>query len=124
MVTASIFRPSGRNSHGDPIDADGNVVRDDTTPFGTVDIIVGGDSGTSRNVTPFGRGETVSTAGMIGYEIASGVTLQPGDILIVGRWAYDTEGTRYKIVGPSLWPDAHSLSGRPLRFRWVSYVAN
>lgn len=124
MITATILRPAGRNEHGDPIDQDGNVVHDDTTVFGTVDIIVGGDSGTSRSVTPFGRGETVSTSGMIGYEIASGVALQPGDVLVVGRWAYDTVGSRYKIIGPPLWPDAHSVSGRPMRYRWHSFVAN
>lgn len=117
MITATIYRAAARNEDGDPIDTDGSVVRDDTVAVGTVDIIVGGNSGSTRSVTPFGRGETVSTAGQIGYPIASGVTLQPDDILVV-------DGQRYKIIGPSLWPDAHSLSGRPLQLRWVSYVAN
>jgi hypothetical protein len=117
VITATILRPVGLNDDGDPIDGDGNVIRDDAVSVGTVDIIVGGDSGSTRSVTQFGRGETVSTSGQIGYPISSGVTLQPGDILVVG-------GARYKIIGPTLWPDQHSLTGRPLRFRWVSYVAN
>lgn len=54
---------------------------------------------------------------MVGYPITLGITLQPNDILAVG-------GQRLKVIGPSLWPDTHSLSGRPLRYRWVSYVAN
>ncbi|MCA2261986.1 hypothetical protein A5626_09590 [Mycobacterium marseillense] len=116
---ATVFRAAGRNEHGDPIDNDGIVVRDDDVPLGTLDVIVGGDSGATRSASQERglRGDVVSTSGMVGYPIASGITLQPNDILAVG-------GQRLKVIGPSLWPDTHSLSGRPLRYRWVSYVAN
>lgn len=119
MVSGTVFRPHARDAHGDPIDQDGNVVRDDETPIGTIDVIIGGDSGSTRSVNQdVGlRGDVVSTAGMVGYRIDSGITLQPNDILAIG-------GQRLKVIGPSLWPDTHSLSGRPLRYRWVSYVAN
>lgn len=119
MVTATVYRADRRDAHGDPIDQDGNVVRDDETPIGTIDVIIGGDSGSTRSVNQDAslRGDVVSTAGMVGYPIASGITLQPNDILAIG-------GQRLKVIGPSLWPDTHSLSGRPLRYRWVSYVAN
>lgn len=119
MVTATLCRPAGRNDDRDPIDQDGNVVRDDETPIGTIEVIIGGDSGSTRSVTQDSslRGDVVSTSGMVGYPIASGITLQPNDILFVG-------GQRLKIIGPGLWPDTHSLSGRPLRYRWCSYIAN
>ncbi|ASW91270.1 hypothetical protein [Mycobacterium marseillense] len=120
MTTATVYRAAGRNEYGDPIDADGNVVRDDDVALGTLDVIIGGDSGSTRSVSQERglRGDVVSTSGMIAYRIDSGgITLQPNDILVVG-------GQRLKVIGPSLWPDAHSLSQRPLRYRWVSYVAN
>lgn len=119
MTTATVYRAAGRNEYGDPIDNDGNVVRDDDVALGTLDVIIGGDSGSTRSVTQERslRGDVVSTSGMIGYRIDSGITLQPNDILAIG-------GQRLKVIGPSLWPDAHSLSGRPMRFRWCSYVAN
>ncbi|WP_232518772.1 MULTISPECIES: hypothetical protein [Mycobacterium] len=119
MSSGTVFRPYARDAHGDPIDQDGNVVRVDETPIGTIDVIIGGDSGSTRSVTQDAslRGDVVSTAGMVGYPIASGITLQPNDILAIG-------GQRLKVIGPSLWPDTHSLSGRPLRYRWVSYIAN
>ncbi|WP_145012977.1 hypothetical protein [Mycobacterium marseillense] len=119
MATATVCRAVARDEHGDAIDADGNVVRDDETPIGTIDVIIGGDSGSTRSVNQDAslRGDVVSTAGMVGYPIVSAITLQPNDILAIG-------GQRLKVIGPSLWPDAHSLSGRPLRYRWVSYVAN
>lgn len=118
MITATIYRPAGRNEHGDPIDTDGNVVRNDVA-VGTLDVIIGGDSGSTRSVSQDRglRGDVVSSSGMVGYRVDSGITLQPNDILAVG-------GQRLKVIGPSLWPDTHSLSGRPLRYRWVSYVAN
>lgn len=119
MTTATVYRPVARNDDGDPIDQDGNVIRDDETPLGTIDVIIGGDSGSTRSVSQDSslRGDVVNTSGMVGYPIASGITLQPNDILTVG-------GQRLKVIGPSLWPDTHSLSGRPLRYRWVTYVAN
>ncbi|BCP11882.1 hypothetical protein MINTM020_39800 [Mycobacterium paraintracellulare] len=119
MVTATVYRAAARNEHGDPIDQDGNVVRDDETAIGTIGVIIGGDSGSTRSVSQDSGllGDVVRTAGMVGYPIAAGITLQPNDILRIG-------GQRLKVIGPSLWPDIHSLSGRPLRYRWVSYVAN
>ncbi|WP_225346460.1 hypothetical protein [Mycobacterium intracellulare] len=84
-----------------------------------MDIIIGGDSGSTRSVNQERglRGDVVSTSGMIGYPIDSGITLQPNDILTIGA-------QRLKVIGRSLWPETHSLSGRPLRYRWVSYIAN
>ncbi|ORW91280.1 hypothetical protein AWB92_19070 [Mycobacterium sp. IEC1808] len=119
MLSANVFRAAAFNDDGDPIDGDGNVVRDDAVSIGTIRVIIGGDSGSTRSVAQDSglRGDVVSTAGMVGYPIASGITLQPNDILQVG-------GMRLRVIGPSLWPDAHSLSGRPLRFRWVEYQAN
>jgi hypothetical protein len=122
VTTGIVYRPVARDENGDPVEADGNIVRlsgDDATKIGTVDIIVGGTSGTTRSVQNLGlRGDVVSTDGMLGFPADSPIQLQAGDVV-------ETAGQRWSISGPVLWGwGPHSLTGNPPRFRWISATAN
>lgn len=125
MTTGTVYRPATRDANGDPVDADGNVVRlagDETAAkIGTIDrLIIGGSSGVSRTSVynlPSLRGDVVGTQDLIGFPSDSPVRLQAGDIVQV-------DGQRFAISGPVLFGGSHSLSGRPVRYSWISASSN
>jgi hypothetical protein len=121
-TTGTVYRPIARDANGDPVDADGNVVRldaDGGTNIGTVELVVGGTSGVTRSVQGVDiRGDVVSTDGMLGFPADSPIQLLSGDVV-------EAAGQRWKISGPILWGwGPHSLTGNPPRFRWISATAN
>jgi hypothetical protein len=121
-TTGTVYRAAQKNEHGDPVDADGNIVRlsgDGATKIGTISVIIGGASGTTRSTQVIQiRGDVVSTEGMIGFPADSPIQLEAGDVV-------ETAGQRWAISGPVLWGwGPHSLTGNPPRFRWISATAN
>jgi hypothetical protein len=119
MTAGVVYRALARDENGDPIDADGNVVHDDNAPFGKIDVIIGGTSGSTRTTNQLAglRGDVVSTDGMLGWSTNARVQLQDGDIVAV-------DGQRFKVFGPRLWGRNHGLTGRPARYQWIAATAN
>jgi hypothetical protein len=124
MATGIVYRAPARDAHGDPIDTDGNIVRmfgESWAKIGAISgLIVGGSSGTSKTGSypvPSLRGEVVSTEGLIGWPRNSRIALQADDIVQI-------DGQRFKVSGPVLFGRRHSLSGRPLRYSWISVTGN
>lgn len=118
MTLAIVFRVA-RNEDGDPVDSEGNVVHGEDTPFGTIDVIIGGPSGSSRtpNALPELRGDVVSTDGMLGWRTDAPIQLQADDRVVA-------DGQRFKVTGPRLWGRNHGLTGRPARYQWIAATAN
>lgn len=96
MTVGVVYRPLARNEHGDPIDADGNVVHADDAPYGEIDVISGGTSGSTRTTYPLTnlRGDVVSTEGMLGWRTDSRIQLQAGDTVVA-------DGQKLKVIGPA-----------------------
>lgn len=125
MATGIVFRPVARDAHGDPVDADGNVVRlsgsDSAFKVGTIEgLIIGGASGISKTgvyPAPSLRGDVVFTSDMIGFPSNSEIQLKAGDVVQV-------DGQRFKVSGPILFGGKHSLTGRRLRYSWISATSN
>jgi hypothetical protein len=125
MTTGVIYRAPAWNENGDPVDADGNIVRlsgDSVANVGTIDgLIIGGSSGSTRTTETLSglRGDVVSTEGMLGFPsyLRSDLWLQNGDIV-------EADGQRFKVVGPRLWGRPHGLTGRPARYQWTASTAN
>ncbi|RUP03703.1 MAG: hypothetical protein EKK34_18140 [Mycobacterium sp.] len=121
-MLATVYRPAARDEHGDPVNADGEIVRlagDSVAKLGSVDLIIGGASGNYRTVRDAGmRGETISTEGLLGFKADSEIQPRAGDVI-------EAQGQRWKITGPILWGwGPHALTGRPPRYRWIAAVAN
>lgn len=125
MVSGNVFRPYARDSHGDPIDQDGNIVRltgnETEAKVGPIDgLIIGGSSGVSRTSeynVPSLRGDVVAGANLIGWPTSNPIGLRAGDVLEVG-------GQRFSISGPTLFGPTHSITGRPTKYSWISASSN
>ncbi|MFD6198387.1 hypothetical protein ACFWE3_16970 [Mycobacteriaceae bacterium NPDC060252] len=114
MITASVFRAQhGRDTHGDPVDSNGEVVHlTDDGPVGTLDVIPGWLS--TRGVLG-SRGEVASTQGLVGAPRDAAIKLQHGDRLVM-------MGTTYQISGPRLFDD-DSITGEPMSHYWIQATA-
>lgn len=116
-MIGTLYRPVARDTNGDPVDADGNVIRlsgDSAAKVGTITgIIIGARTVDELPV----RGDVVSTEGLIGWPTNSPLQLQAGDIL-------ECDGQRFAISGPRLWGRPHSLTGSPSRYSWITACAN
>ena len=123
-MLGTVYRPVARDEHGDPVGAEGEILRlagDDTiAKLGTIAVIIGGTSGSTRlieNLSGF-RGDRVATEGMLGFRADSDIALQDGDLVQI-----DGAG-RFAIHGPVVWGRPHSLTGSPPRWRWIAYQAS
>lgn len=116
MATGKLYRPAGRDRHGDPVDDDGLVVRmgDDGTLIDQVSGLVFG-GGPAWSLAG-GRSDAVDTTGLIGVPVAEPIQPQAGDVLVV-------DGVRYAVSGPPSWSRANTLTGRPTRCRWWTITA-
>jgi hypothetical protein len=116
-VIGTLYRPAARDANGDPVDADGNVVRlsgSGVAKVGTVTgIIIGARTVDALPV----RGDVVSTEGLIGWPTNSALQPQAGDVL-------EMDGQRFAISGPRVWGRPHSLTGSPSRYSWITATAN
>lgn len=125
-ATVLVYRPTATvNKFGDPVDADGNVVRPESpgTYLGTIAGVVFGDlsvESLSRGVdtnTSAGnatsRGDFAMTDGLIGFARNAAITVQARDVIVL------PEGNRYQLLGPHQWKTSNLFTGRPNRYYWM-----
>jgi hypothetical protein len=116
-LTGKVYRAQfGRNDDGDPIDADGNVIRieDGAGYVGDIyGVLMGGPSASPA----LGRQETSNTSGQIGIPIHKrNVAVQFGDRLII-------EDVRYRVVSRPKWNHPQTLTGTKAAYMWVDVDA-
>jgi len=114
-MNATVWRAAERDRNGDPVDADGNVIRvgADGTMVGTITgLIVGAQSVTDARA----RGSVTSTEGMLGVPV-DGLALKHDDTVVT-----DT-GIRWRVAGPPQWGKRHSLTGSTATARYVWWKA-
>ncbi|QEN13468.1 hypothetical protein ACRDU6_13025 [Mycolicibacterium sp. ELW1] len=111
MATGTLYRPAARDAHGDPVDAEGNVVH------------VGGEVGTISGLVVGGpkwqpagqRGDIVDTTGLVGVPLREPVQPEHGDTLVM-------DGVKFKIQGPPQWASRGLVTTTP-RYRWFTITA-
>jgi hypothetical protein len=112
VATGTLYRPAARDANGDPIDADGNVIRvgNDGTKVGDIrGIVIGGPSW-----RPADNG-TVDTTGLVGVPTSEPFQPTHGDLLVL-------DGVSYRIQGPPQWA-SRGLVETPPRYRWWTATA-
>lgn len=109
-----LFRPSayGKNSHGDPVDADGKIVRPTDLGIKVGDIkgiLIGGLSASPS----MSRQESSNTTGQLGIPNRQPLKVGFGDRLKI-------DGVTYKVTSPRRWDYPQSMSGTQPVYHWVS----
>lgn len=132
-VTALVYRPTeiAYDRNGDPIDADGNVVRVENPHdyLGTLEIVL--SDSTSEPVLPrltgsgggsVDRGEFSDITVVIGAPIGAEILLQHGDRLVITD--VGSGGLYYEISGPRRFDTPNSLCPNwGHRVYWISAIA-
>jgi hypothetical protein len=128
-MNVDVYRPdlSTYDRNGDPTDADGNVIRQESpgTSLGTLSGVVLADptvESLSRGVdtqtaggNPQSRGDVASVDALIGAPVGASITLQHGDIII-------TEQTvSYELWGPRTYGRPNVITGQPVRINGIAY---
>jgi hypothetical protein len=114
-MIGTVFRAPNRDANGDPIGADGNVIRI-TSDGANLGMLSGLIFGTPQSDQPVAtRGNVVDTQGLVGAPIDAPITLQHGDVLAVN-------GVRYAITGPRLWGDVGYFGMQPTHY-WITCTA-
>jgi hypothetical protein len=124
-----VYRPdvSAVDPYGDPIDADGNVIRQTSpgTYLGTLTGVVLADptvESLSRGVdtqtaggNPQSRGDVASVDALVGAPVGAPITLQHQDILVTDQ------GVSYALWGPRTYGRPNVITGQPVKVNGVSY---
>lgn len=112
-----LYRPTQKvNRNGDPVDANGNVIRPDSpgTYIGPLlGILVGGPSASPS----LARGENADTTGKFGIPTANPYKVQYHDQIVMD------DGVTYRITSRPDWDYPNSMSGTPPAYAWVSVEA-
>lgn len=113
-ATGLLYRPYQVNfdRNGDPVDADGNVTRQESpdTFVGTLyGILTGGPSAS----TALARGEFSDTTGKFGIPTQNAYKVQFGDRLVI-------DGITYRVTERPDWDYPNSMSGTPPDYAWVT----
>lgn len=116
-ATGKVFRAQfGRNDDGDPIDADGNVIRleDGRANIGNIyGVLMGGPSASPT----LGRQETSDTSGQIGIPIYKrNVAVKFGDLLVI-------DSVRYRVTSRPKWNYPQSMTGTKPAYVWIDVDA-
>jgi hypothetical protein len=131
-VTALIYRPSlvATDRNGDPIDADGNVVRNESpgTYLGELTIVLSDSQ--SEPILPrltgsgggsVDRAEAADVSVNIGAPINAEILLQHGDRIVIVDAGF---GLYYEVFGPRRFATPNSLCPNwGHRLYWVSAIA-
>ncbi len=127
MTTVLVYRPSlvTIDRNGDPIDADGNVIRDTSpqTYLGEIDVLIfdptvsdtsrGTDTNTAGG-NPQSRGGPYSQVDLqIGVPQDGAIKPLHGDILVTDY------GAQIQIYGPRLYTGANPLRGDTFPYYWL-----
>lgn len=110
--SAKVYRTPTRNSDGDPVDADGKVVRvgAEGTYVGEIkNIMMGGLSASpSRR-----REESSDTSGQVGIpNVKNQIKVRFGDRLVI-------DGIVYRVISKPQWDYPHGLTGTKPAYHWV-----
>lgn len=106
-----VYRAPGRNEHGDPVDANGKVVRptDNGLLVGVIDDVIFGGLSASPALA---RGEFSDSTGQLGIPNRQKIQLQYGDRLIIDE-------TEYRVVSRPRWNyGSRSMNTKP-DYHWV-----
>jgi hypothetical protein len=128
-VNVLVYRPdvSAVDRNGDPIDADGNVIRPTSpgTYLGTLAGVVLADpevQSLSRGVdtnTASGnaqaRGAVADVDALVGAPVGALITLQHNDIIVTDG------GVSYALWGPRTYGRPNVITGQPVRINGISY---
>jgi hypothetical protein len=124
-----VYRPdlSTLDRNGDPVDADGNVIRQTSpgTYLGTLAGVVLADPAVqslSRGVdtntasgNPQARGDVASVDALVGAPVGASITLQHGDILITDQ------GVSYALWGPRTYGRPNVITGSYVTVNGAAY---
>lgn len=124
-----VYRPdvSAVDRNGDPIDADGNVIRQTSpgTYLGTLAGVVLADpdvQSLSRGVdtqtaggNPQSRGDVASVDALVGSPVGASITLQHGDIIVT------EQAVSYALWGPRVYGRPNVITGQPVRINGQYY---
>lgn len=105
----------GRNANGDPVDANGKVVRPEASGTYVGDlkgILMGGISAS----VSMSRQESSDTTGQIGIPNENPVRAQFGDRILI-------DGQMYKVTSPDRWNYPNSMSSTKPMYTWVNVEA-
>lgn len=124
-----VYRPdkTAVDRNGDPVDADGNVVRQTSpgTYLGELAGVVLADpavqslnTGVDTNTASGNaqaRGEVADVNALIGSPVGASITLQHSDIIVTNH------GVSYALWGPRTYGRPSVITGQPLKVNGVSY---
>jgi hypothetical protein len=126
-VNVLVYRPdlSAVDRNGDPIDTDGNVIRQ-TSPSTYIGELTGVvladptvqslDTGVDTNTSsggPQARGEAADVQGLIGAPVGAPITLQHGDLLVTDQ------AVSYALWGPRTYGRSNVITGQPVKANGV-----
>jgi hypothetical protein len=118
-ATGLLYRPAaapgGFDRNGDPIDANGDVVRQESpqTFLGTLRGILQGGPSASQNLQ---RGDFTDTTGKFGIPIANGIKVKYQDRIVIGD-------TTYQVTSRGDWDYPNGLTGTMPEYAWHTVVA-
>lgn len=124
-----VYRPdeSTVDRNGDPVDSDGNVIRQTSpgTYLGTLAGVVLADpevQSLARGVdtdTASGnaqaRGDVADVNALIGAPVGASITLQHNDIIVTDQ------GVSYALWGPRTYGRPNVITGQPVKVNGVAY---
>lgn len=131
-TTALVYRPNEirTDRNGDPIDADGNVIRAESphTFLGQLAIVLADSMAepieprlTGSGGGSVDRAEAADLTATIGAPIVADIILQHGDRLVIEDSGF---GVYYQISGPRRFATPNSLSPNwQHRLYWISAIA-
>jgi hypothetical protein len=127
-----VYRPDlspGRvDRNGDPVDADGNVIRQESPGdyIGTLSGVVladpaveslarGIDTDTAGG-NPQARGAVASVDALVGAPVGASITLQHGDFILS-----EDQTVTFSIFGPRSYGRPNTITGQPVKVAGVQY---
>jgi hypothetical protein len=124
-----VYRPdkSAVDRNGDPIDSNGNVIRQTSpgTYLGTLAGVVLADPAVqslSRGIdtntasgNPQARADVASADALVGAPVGASITLQHSDIIVTDQ------GVSYALWGPRTYGRPNVITGQPVKVNGVSY---
>jgi hypothetical protein len=134
-VQALVYRPDEvqLDRNGDPIDANGNVIRPESphTYLGMLEVVFTGVQAepieprlTGSGGGSVDRGEAADVSGKVGAPRNAAILLQHGDRLVVPDGVGAGDSTVWQVIGPRLFDTNNSLTpGWGHRLYWIGVLS-
>lgn len=130
-MNVEVYRPDmlAVDRNGDPVDADGNIVRQTSpgTHIGTLAGVVLADpavqsldTGVDTNTAagnPQARGQAADVQALIGAPMDAPIVLQHNDLIVTAA----DQGVTYALFGPRTYGRPNVITGQPVKVNGVSY---